>query len=61
MLEQLESLYGQGVAELEALTDSASLHEWHIRYLGKKGELTLLLRNMGGHSQRGSPVIWQAC
>ncbi len=55
MLEQLESLYGQGLAELEALTDSASLHEWHIRYLGKKGDLTLLLRNMGGIPKEDRP------
>lgn len=57
MLEQLELLYGQGLAELEALTDSASLHEWHIRYLGKKGELTLLLRNMGSLSKEDRPAF----
>ncbi|MEW6577822.1 MAG: phenylalanine--tRNA ligase subunit alpha [Chloroflexota bacterium] len=47
MLEQLDSIYRQALAELEALADGEALAEWQRRYLGKKGEVTLLLRATG--------------
>lgn len=47
MLEQLETIYKEAQAELGAIRDSESLHQWEIRYLGKKGEVTLLLRSTG--------------
>ncbi len=47
MLEQLDSIYSRALAELEALADGEALAEWQRRYLGKKGEVTLLLRATG--------------
>ncbi|MDL1900206.1 phenylalanine--tRNA ligase subunit alpha [Anaerolineae bacterium CFX9] len=47
MLEKLESLYSEALTSLESITDSASLHEWEIRFLGKKGQITELLRGVG--------------
>lgn len=47
MLEQLESLYQQALAELETIQGGEALHQWEIRYLGKKGEITVLLRSTG--------------
>jgi len=47
MLAQLESIYRQAQVELEAITDSDALAEWQRRYLGKKGEVTLMLRSTG--------------
>jgi phenylalanyl-tRNA synthetase alpha chain len=47
MLEQLDSIYSQALAGLDGLTDAEALAEWQRRYLGKKGEVTLLLRATG--------------
>ncbi|MBL8162538.1 MAG: phenylalanine--tRNA ligase subunit alpha [Anaerolineae bacterium] len=48
MLEQLEKLYQDAMAELEAVTSSEALREWDSRTLGQKGAVTLLLRGIGG-------------
>lgn len=47
MLNQLESQYTEALTELEKVTDSETLHAWEIKYLGKKGAVTLLLRSTG--------------
>jgi phenylalanyl-tRNA synthetase alpha chain len=47
MLNQLESQYTEALSELESITDSEALHAWEIKYLGKKGSVTLLLRSTG--------------
>ncbi|MCL4237880.1 MAG: phenylalanine--tRNA ligase subunit alpha [Anaerolineae bacterium] len=47
MLEQLDAIYSQALARLDGLTDGEALAEWQRRYLGKKGEITLLLRATG--------------
>ncbi len=47
MLEQLDSIYREALAGLDGLTDAEALAEWQRRYLGKKGEVTLLLRATG--------------
>jgi phenylalanyl-tRNA synthetase alpha chain len=47
MLEKLEALSREALAELDNITDSEALHQWEIKYLGKRGELTLMLRNTG--------------
>jgi phenylalanyl-tRNA synthetase alpha chain len=47
MLDRLKSLHTNALAELETINTSEALHEWEIKYIGKKGELTGLLRSMG--------------
>lgn len=47
MLEQLETTYQQALDELDAITNSDAITEWERRYLGKKGEITLMLRSTG--------------
>ncbi len=47
MLEQLETIYKEAQGTLVAILDSEALHQWEIQYLGKKGEVTLLLRSTG--------------
>ena len=47
MLEQLEAQYEEALAALAAVNDGDSLHAWEIRYLGKRGSVTLLLRSTG--------------
>ena len=46
MLEQINNLREKGQNELNALTGSDQLPEWYHRYLGRKGELTSLLRQL---------------
>jgi phenylalanyl-tRNA synthetase alpha chain len=43
----LDALKEQAFKLIEAACDSASLEEIHVRILGRKGELTLVLRSLG--------------
>ncbi|MBN2471784.1 MAG: phenylalanine--tRNA ligase subunit alpha, partial [Anaerolineae bacterium] len=47
MLEKLEGLYQQALAQLGQINASAALTEWERRTIGRKGEVTLLLRQTG--------------
>ncbi|NWF69284.1 MAG: phenylalanine--tRNA ligase subunit alpha [Chloroflexi bacterium] len=47
MLEQLESTYQEGLALLRDIRDSAALRDWELKYLGKKGAVTQMLRLVG--------------
>ncbi|MBR5278398.1 MAG: phenylalanine--tRNA ligase subunit alpha [Clostridia bacterium] len=55
MKQQLEQIRIAAVAEIEAA--DTSLEEIRIKYLGKKGELTKILRGMGSLSAEERPVI----
>jgi len=46
MLEQLEELKLKALRELEGITDIRELESWRVRYLGKKSELTKVLRSL---------------
>ena len=43
----VEELIGRASQEIDACHDPASLEEIRVRYLGKKGELTALLKQLG--------------
>jgi phenylalanyl-tRNA synthetase alpha chain len=47
MLETLESLYREALASLDAITNGDALREWEIKYLGKKGVITEIMRGVG--------------
>ncbi len=47
MHEQLETIYHEAQAALEAATSSEAVHAWESRYLGQKGALTGILRGIG--------------
>jgi phenylalanyl-tRNA synthetase alpha chain len=47
MLDQLDTLYRQALDELGGVDDGGALADWNRRYLGQKGEITLLLRSIG--------------
>ncbi|MCD4685142.1 MAG: phenylalanine--tRNA ligase subunit alpha [Anaerolineae bacterium] len=47
MLEQLETIYQQALQTLDGITGSEALTEWNRQYLGKKGEVTQMLRSTG--------------
>ena len=59
MKEQLATIRTQALAALEQAPDAAALDELRIRYLGKKGELTAVLKMMGKLSAEERPVIGQ--
>ncbi|NDJ86756.1 MAG: phenylalanine--tRNA ligase subunit alpha [Chloroflexi bacterium] len=47
MQEKLESIYQKALADLEAIHTSEEVKAWDSRYLGRKGEMTLILRQTG--------------
>jgi phenylalanyl-tRNA synthetase alpha chain len=59
MKERLESLKKKAVLELELVASNTELQELRTKLLGKKGELTEILRGMGALSAEERPVIGQ--
>ncbi len=57
MKEQLEKLNQEALNEINASNDSSQLNEIRVKYLGKKGSLTSILRGMGSLSPEERPVI----
>lgn len=51
MKEKIEEIRKQAKENLEKATDLKSLDELRVKFLGKKGELTAILRSMGEHSK----------
>ena len=47
MKQQLEDIQGRALAALDAATSPAALEELRVKLLGKKGELTAVLKQMG--------------
>ena len=59
MKAQLEQIKQQAVASLNEATTPAALEEIRIRFLGKKGELTAVLKQMGKLSAEERPIMGQ--
>ena len=59
MKEKLEALRTQALAELEAADTPKVLEEFRIRFMGKKGPLTELLRGMGALPAEERPRVGQ--
>ena len=59
MKEQLASIRAQALAAIESASDSAALDALRVQYLGKKGELTAVLKQMGKLSAEERPVMGQ--
>lgn len=59
MKEKLQSIREEALASVASSEDSAKLEEIRVRYLGKKGELTSILRGMGALSGDERPVVGQ--
>lgn len=60
MLEQLQDLETQALAELDAITDREGLRAWSSQHIGKKGTLTQLLRGMGKLPAEERPAFGKA-
>ena len=59
MKEMLEALRAASQKAIEEAVDMEALENLRIRYLGKKGELTAILKQMGRLSAEERPVIGQ--
>ena len=59
MQEQLRALKEKAEQELQACQKVEDVQEFRVRYLGKKGELTQILRGMGQLSPEERPVVGQ--
>ncbi len=59
MKEQLEQIKLQALSALDAADSPAALEELRVKLLGKKGELTAVLKQMGKLSAEERPVMGQ--
>ncbi|MBQ8904019.1 MAG: phenylalanine--tRNA ligase subunit alpha [Oscillospiraceae bacterium] len=59
MKEQLQNIKETTLAQIAEISDAKSLEDLRVRVLGKKGELTAILKQMGGLSAEERPVIGQ--
>ena len=47
MLDQLEAKHEQALSEIKAINNSDELQRWESQYIGRKGEITTMLRSTG--------------
>lgn len=59
MKERLEALQVEALNELQGVTTPQELNDLRVKYLGKKGALTEILRGMGSLSAEERPIIGQ--
>lgn len=59
MRQQLEAIMAQAKEKLAAVENQNALEEMRLQFLGKKGELTAILKGMGGLSPEERPIIGQ--
>ena len=60
MLDKLEEIKKQACLEINDAKSLADLEKVKIKFLGKKGHLTLLLRGMGQLSSEQRPIVGKA-
>lgn len=59
MREQLEQIKQTGLEKLKSCLNAKELDDIRVKILGKKGELTAILKQMGKLSAEERPVIGQ--
>lgn len=57
MKEKLELIKKNALEQIEKVVSKEELEEIRIKFLGKKGELTQILRGMGGLSKEERPLV----
>ncbi|MBW6410012.1 phenylalanine--tRNA ligase subunit alpha [Clostridium weizhouense] len=57
MKEKLKEIQEAALKKLESVSKSSELEEIRVKFLGKKGELTTILRGMGSVSPEERPLI----
>jgi phenylalanyl-tRNA synthetase alpha chain len=59
MKQLLEAIQKQALEKLEKISELRELEDLKVAYLGKKGELTQILKGMGSLSSEERPIIGQ--
>ncbi len=59
MKQQLEQIKTSALEAIAAAENSADCENVRVKYLGKKGELTAILKSMGGLSPEERPIMGQ--
>lgn len=59
MKQQLDAIRENAAAELESVKSTAELDSFKVKFLGKKGELTAILKQMGKLSAEERPKMGQ--
>ena len=57
MQEQLMQIKETALKEIETAKTAAEVQELRVKFLGKKGELTTILKSMGGLSKEERPIV----
>lgn len=57
MKEQIENMKQKAMEQIAKSEDTQALNDVRVQYLGKKGELTAVLRGMGALSAEERPII----
>ncbi len=59
MKEKFERLHDNIELDKKSISDMTTLNEFRVKYLGKKGELKLMMKEMGGLSPEDRPIFGQ--
>ncbi|MBR2916288.1 MAG: phenylalanine--tRNA ligase subunit alpha [Clostridia bacterium] len=59
MKEQLNQIRLDATAQLEEIKSLDKIEEFRVKFLGKKGELTAIMKGMGGLSAEERPIVGQ--
>ena len=59
MKQQLETIRAAALEALEQVASAEELENLRVKFLGKKGELTAVLKSMGGLSAEERPIMGQ--
>jgi phenylalanyl-tRNA synthetase alpha chain len=59
MIDQLDGLKARALADLAAAANAEAIEAWRIGILGKKGQLTTLLRQVGSLPPAERPIVGQ--
>jgi len=57
MRQELETLGQTAQTTLIEITDSEMLNKWHVKYIGRKGAITTMLRRVGELSKEERPAF----
>ena len=57
MIEKLKEIKEKALVEIQNISDKKSLNEIKVKYLGKQGELTAILRGMRDVSPEDRPKV----
>ena len=57
---QIETLKSKAISELESVSSVEALDEWRVSFLGRRGELTQLLRGIGSLPTEDRPAAGAA-